>query len=117
LQQLETLSLTLKEEHRLRVFENRVLKTILGRKMDEVTEEWRKLHSEVLRCLYLSPDMIRLIKSRRIMWAGMWHSWEWRGKCTWFWWEIPNERDLLEDQGIDKRMGLEWILGRLAGGV
>jgi len=47
----------------------------------------------------------------------MWHAWERRGKCTGFWWESPKERDHLEDQGVDGRMGSEWILGRLAGGV
>jgi hypothetical protein len=47
----------------------------------------------------------------------MWHAWERRGMCTGFWWESQNERDHLEDQGVDGRMGSEWILGRLAGGV
>jgi hypothetical protein len=51
------------------VFENRVLR-IFGAKRDEVTGEWRKLHNEDLRILYLSPNIIRQIKSRRMMWAG-----------------------------------------------
>jgi hypothetical protein len=54
----------LREEHRLRVFENRVLRRIFGPKRDEVTGEWRKLHNEVLHNLYLSPDIIRQVKSR-----------------------------------------------------
>jgi hypothetical protein len=62
----ETWSLTLREQHRLRVFENRVLQKILGRKRDEVTGEWRKLHSGELHNLYSSPDIIRQIKSRRM---------------------------------------------------
>jgi hypothetical protein len=66
----ETWSLTLREEHRLRVFENRVLRGIFGPKRDEVTGEWRKLHSEELHNLYSSPDIIRQIKSRRMRWAG-----------------------------------------------
>jgi hypothetical protein len=47
----------------------------------------------------------------------MWHAWERREKCTSFRWESQKERDLLEDQGVDGRMGSEWILGRWAGGV
>jgi hypothetical protein len=66
----ETLSLTLREENRLRVFENRVLRRIFGPKRDEVTGEWRKLHSEELHILYSSPDIIRQVKSRRMRWAG-----------------------------------------------
>jgi hypothetical protein len=60
----------LREEHRLRVFENRVLKRIFGPKRDEVMGEWRKLHSEELHNLYSSPDIIRKVKSRRMRWAG-----------------------------------------------
>jgi hypothetical protein len=65
----ETWSLTLREEHRLRVFEKRVLRRIFGPKRDEVTGEWRKLHSEELHNLYSSPDIIRQVKSRRMRWA------------------------------------------------
>jgi hypothetical protein len=60
----------IREEHRLRVFENRVLRRIFGPKRDEVTGEWRKLHSEEIHNLYSSPDIIRLVKSRRMRWAG-----------------------------------------------
>jgi hypothetical protein len=63
-------SLTLREEHRLRVFENRVLRRIFGPKRDEVTGEWRKLHDAELHNLYSSPDIIRQVKSRRMRWAG-----------------------------------------------
>jgi hypothetical protein len=58
-----------KEEHRLRVFENRVLR-IFGPKRDEVTRGWRKLHNEELHNLHSSPCIIRMIKSRRMKWAG-----------------------------------------------
>jgi hypothetical protein len=66
----ETWSLTLREDHRLRVFENRVLRRIFGAKRDEVTGEWRKLHNEELRDLYSSPSIIRIIRSWRMRWAG-----------------------------------------------
>jgi hypothetical protein len=66
----ETWSLALREEHRLRVFENRVLRRIFGPKRDEVTGEWRKLHNEDLHNLYSSPDIIRQVKSRRMRWTG-----------------------------------------------
>jgi hypothetical protein len=66
----ETWSLTIREEHRLRVFENRVLRRIFGPKRDEVTGEWRKLYDEDLHDLYSSPSIIRIIKSRRMGWTG-----------------------------------------------
>jgi hypothetical protein len=66
----ESWSLTLREEHSLRVFENRVPRRIFRPKRDEVTGGWRKLHNEELRDVYSSPRIIRLIKTRRIRWAG-----------------------------------------------
>jgi hypothetical protein len=66
----ETWSLTLREEHRLRVFENRVPRRIFGPKRDGVTGEWKKLHNEELRDLYFSPSIIRIIKSTRMRWAS-----------------------------------------------
>ncbi|KAJ4441696.1 hypothetical protein ANN_11554 [Periplaneta americana] len=66
----ETWTLTLREEHRLRVFENKVLRKIFGAKRDEVTGEWRKLHNTELHALYSSPNIIRNLKSRRLRWAG-----------------------------------------------
>jgi hypothetical protein len=66
----ETWSLTLREDHRQSVFENRVLRRIFGPKRDVVTGEWRKLHNEELHDLYSSPSIIRIIKSRRMRWAG-----------------------------------------------
>jgi hypothetical protein len=66
----ETWSLTLREECRLRVFENRVLRRIFGPKRDEVTGAWRRLHNKELYALYSSPNIIRVIKSRRLRWAG-----------------------------------------------
>jgi hypothetical protein len=60
----------LKEERRLRVFENRGLRKIFGSKRDEVTGEWRKLHNKELNNLYFSPNFVQVIKSRRMRWAG-----------------------------------------------
>jgi hypothetical protein len=65
----ETCSLTLREEHRLGVFEDRVLRRIFGPKRDEVTGEWRTLHNEELHDLYSSPSIIRIIKARKMRWA------------------------------------------------
>jgi hypothetical protein len=88
---LHSWSLTLKEKHRLRVFENRVLRGIFGPKGDEVTGEWRTLHNGELHNLYSSLNIIRKIKSRRIKCTG--HVWERREKRKMFWWESPKERE------------------------
>jgi hypothetical protein len=87
----ETRSLTLREEHRLRVFENRVLRRIFGPQRDEMTGEWRKLHNEELRDLYSSPSIIRIIKSRRMRWAGYVAQ---MGEKTFidYWWESQRKR-------------------------
>jgi hypothetical protein len=66
----ETWSLTLREGHILRVFENRVLRRIFGPKREEVAGGWRRLHNEELHNFYASPNIIMVIKSRRIKWAG-----------------------------------------------
>jgi hypothetical protein len=83
----ETWSVTLREEHRLRMFENGVLRRIFAPKRDEVTGRWRKLHSEELHILYSSPNIIRQMKSRGTRWAGHVARMERRGKCSRFWWE------------------------------
>jgi hypothetical protein len=82
----ETWSLTLREKHRLRVFENRVLRRIFGPKRDEVTGDWRKLHNEKLHNLYSSPNIIR-IKSGRMRWAGHVARMGRRGMHIEYWWE------------------------------
>jgi hypothetical protein len=112
----ETWSVILRAEHRLRVFENRVLRRIFGPKRDEVTGEWRKLHSGELHNLYLSPDFIRQIKSRRMRWAG--HAAR-MGEGRNLYRVLvrkPEGKNHLGEQGIDGRMGSKWTLGRLAGG-
>jgi hypothetical protein len=84
-------SLALREEHRLEAFENRVPRRISGPKRDEVTGGWRKLHNEELHNLYPSPGIIRMVKSRRLRWAG--HEWGRRGMHIGYWWESQKERD------------------------
>jgi hypothetical protein len=66
----ETWSLKLREEHRLGVTENRVLRRLFGPKRNEVTGEWRKLHNEELHDLYSSSSIIRIMKARRMRWEG-----------------------------------------------
>jgi hypothetical protein len=84
------------------VFENRVLNRISGQKRDEVTGEWRKLHNEKLHDLYFSPSIIRIIKSRRMRWAGHVARMQGGGKGTriGYWWERQRERDSWEDQDV-----------------
>ena len=60
----------MREERRLRVFENRVLRTVFGPKRDEVTGEWRKLDNEELRDIYSLPNIVRVVKSRKMRWTG-----------------------------------------------
>jgi hypothetical protein len=91
----ETWSLTLREEHRLRVFENRALRRIFGPKRFEVMGEWRKLHNEELHDLYSSPstDIIRIIKSRRMRWVGHVARMGRTGTLIDYWWDSKRERD------------------------
>jgi hypothetical protein len=89
----ETWSLTIREEHRLRVFENWVLRRIFGPKRDEVTGERRKLHNEELCNLYSSPSIIRMMKSRRVRWAGLVARIGRRGTLIDYWWKSQMERD------------------------
>jgi hypothetical protein len=88
----ETWSLIVREEHRLKVFENKVLRRIFGPKWDEVTGGWRKLHNEDLCDLYSSPSIIRIMKERRMRWAR--HVARNGGRKTRIgcWWESQRER-------------------------
>jgi hypothetical protein len=92
-----TWSLTLREEHRLRVFENRLLRRILGPKRDGVTGGWRKLHNEELHNLSSSPSIIRLMKSRRMNWAGRVEYMVRRLMHIGFRYESQKDRDHYED--------------------
>jgi hypothetical protein len=88
-----TLSLTLRKEHRLRVFEKRVLRRIFCPKRDEVTGDWGKLHNEELHNLYSSPNIIRMMKSKRMRRAGHVARMGRRGMRIGYWWESQKERD------------------------
>jgi len=107
----ETWLLTLREECRLRMFENRVLRRIVGPERDVVKMEWSKLHTEELNDLYTSQIIVQVIKSR-MKWAG--HvACMGRGKSyTGFWWGTLREGDHLGDAGIDGRIILGWIFRR-----
>jgi hypothetical protein len=88
------LTLILREARRLRVFENRVLRTVFEPKRDKVTGEWRKLHNEGLNDLYSLPNIARVVKSRRMKLAGhvAWRVWGRREGYTGCWWENLRER-------------------------
>jgi len=108
--------LTLREEHRLKVFEIRVLR-IFGPKRDEVTGEWRKLHKEELNVLYSSPNIVWVIKSRRMRWVGHVALWGRGEACTGFWWGNLGKRDHWGDPGIDGRIISGWIFKKWDVGV
>ena len=96
----------------LRVFENRVLRRIFGPKRNEVTGEWSKLHSEELNDLYSSPNIIHVIKLRRMRWVGhVAHMGERRGVYRVLLVKLEG-KDHLEDSGIDGRIILRWIYGK-----
>jgi hypothetical protein len=89
----KTWSLTLREEHKLRVFENRMLRRIFGTRREEVTGDWRKLCNEGLHNLYSSPNVIRMIKSRRMRWARHVARMGGRRLHIGYWWGSQMERD------------------------
>jgi hypothetical protein len=97
------------EECMLRVFENRVLRRIFGPKRDEVTGECRRLHNKELYALYSSPNIIRVIKSRRLRWAGHVARMGKRRDAYRALVGKPEGRNHLEDPGIDRRIILKWI--------
>ena len=113
----DTWSLTLREERKLRVFQNMVLRRIFGPRRDEVTGEWRRLHNEELNDLYSSPNIVRVIKWRRMRWAGhVAHMGEERGVYRVLVGK-PEGRRPLGDLGVDGRIILGWISRRWDVGI
>jgi len=103
---------SLKEERKLRVYENMVLRRVFGPRSEEVTEEWRRLHNEELNDLYCSPKIMRVIKSRRMRLAGhVARMGEERG-CIGSWWGNRREGDQWGDLGINGWIILRWISRR-----
>jgi hypothetical protein len=94
------------------LFENRLLRRIFGPKRDEVAGGLRKLHNEELHNLYSSPDIIIMMKSRRMRWAGHIARMGRRGMHVGYWWESQMERDHKEDHNIGGWVILTWILER-----
>jgi hypothetical protein len=96
---------------------NRVLRRIFGPKRDDVRGEWRRLHNEEINDLYSSPNIIRMIKSRRMRWAGKVTCLGRREVHTRVWWGNLRERDHLEGPDIDGRILLRWIFRKWDRGV
>ena len=111
----ETWSLTLGEEPRLMVFENRVLRRVFGPKSDEVTEEWRILHNEELGDLYYLPNVVRVVKSRRMRWAGHVAPMGRGEVCAGFSFANLRKRDHWGDPDVDGRIILRWIFRKWEG--
>jgi len=113
----ETWSLILREERRLRVFENRVLRRIFAPKRDEVTGEWRKLHDVELNDLYSSHNIIRVIKSREVSWAGnVAHMGERRGIYRVLVGKPEGKRPLGRTE-VDGRIILKWVFRKWDAGL
>ena len=106
----ETWSLKLREERKLRLFEHMVLRRIFGPRREEVKGEWRRLHNEELNDLYCSPNIVWVIKSRRMRLVR-------RDGRIGSWWGNRRERDHWGDLGVDGWITLGWISRRLDVGI
>jgi len=113
----EAWSLTFREERKLRVFENMVLRRIFGPRRDEVTGEWRRLHNEELSDLYSSPNIVRVIKSRRMRWAGHVARMGEERVCIGSWRGNRREGEHWGDLGVDEWIILRWISRRWDVGI
>jgi hypothetical protein len=105
----------MREEHRLWLFENKVLRKIFGHRMDKVIGEWRRLHNEELNDLYCSPNIIRVIKSRRMIGVGHVACMGGGEAYTGFWWGNLRERDHLGDPDVDGMVIFRWVFRNCRG--
>ena len=94
-----------------------VLRTVFGPKRDEVIGEWRKLHNEELKDLYFLPNIVRVVKSRRMKWAFKWRVWGRIEGCAGCWWGSLKERGHWGDQDVDGRIILKLIFRKWDVGV
>ena len=109
--------MTRREERKLKVFENMVLRRIFGPRRDEVMGEWRRLLNEELNDLYCSPNIVRVIKSRRMRWAGYVARVGEERECVGSLWGNRREGDHWGDLGVDGWIILVWISRRLDVGI
>jgi hypothetical protein len=107
----------LREERRLRVFENRVLRRVFGPESYEIIKEWRKPHNEELNDLHSAPDIIRVFKLGRMRWGGHVACMGREEGHTGFWWGDPRRGDHLEGPAVDRKIILKWIFRKWIRGV
>ena len=113
----DTWLFTLREERRLRVFENRLLRRIFVSMRDEVTREWRKLYNEELNDVYFSPNIFGVRKWRRMRWAGHVERLRERRRVYRVFLKILRQRDHLGDPGLDESIIVRWIFRKWDVGV
>jgi hypothetical protein len=115
LYECETWSVTLRQEHRLRVLQNTVLRKIFGPKRDEVLREWRRLNNKEIYDLYSLPNIIWVMKAR-MRWVGYVAIWG-TEVHTGFWWGNLRRKDYMENLGTDERKILKWIFKKWEWGM